>query len=104
DLRERPQPGRQRHIAHLGDEWLRQLLAAVERKSRTAGLESLRPAVRALSEASFTGRTHGGTFSVRDQNHELRLPAQGVGALRRATPAHQPESGAVLSPGHNLRW
>ena len=34
----------------------------------------------------------------------LSPSAEGMGDLRRTTPAHQPESGAVFAAGHHLRW
>ena len=34
---------------------------------------------------------------------QLRLPAEGLGAVQRAAPADQPEPGAVLAAGHDLR-
>jgi hypothetical protein len=43
------------------------------------------------------------TAGERDPHHELRLRAEGLGAVQRAAAAHQPEPGALLAARHDLR-
>src|SRR2546430_11622127 len=48
-------------------------------------------------------REYGRTLPVRDPDHVVQLPAQGLGALQRPDTADQPEPGALLAARHGVR-
>ena len=90
--------------------WLRRVLAIREsdapRGNIVPGVARREPRRRFAGSnwsTSFEGGRNGRTISQRDPDHELRLSAQGMGAVRWAAAAHQPEPGALLAAGHDLR-
>ena len=61
--------------------------------SAQSGFTNCNAPITHRSRLSSEGRSDERAVPVRDQDHELQLPPQGMGPLQRAGAAHQPESG-----------
>src|SRR5690606_16813299 len=78
-------------------------------RSASTAARAARPAPNARAVAGdpptapTRGPGHGGTVPVRDPAVQLRVRAEGVGAVRRPDPADQPEPGPVRAAGEPVR-
>src|SRR5215510_7124681 len=92
----RPIPPRQRV--------LRTSVCAAFRQIRTSEAGSQGRGTSGYEETVTTRRASDGrAVSVGDQDHELRVCAEGMGAVQWAAAPHQPESSAVFAARDHLR-